>query len=163
MHNCMHVSVRQVYTLACADSVMCLLIGRGWSSLLGAVHGACQLLSLSYQPPPPPLTHPISHTPPAKQRQPQPQQLHPKGPSLHEYLTSATASFCFTHFPLLCYLSLSRSLSSSSSSSSTLSSKHFWLFCFGALQELLLMTTITVVYFLSAAQPLCARRATITL
>lgn len=42
--------------LACADSVRCLLIGwrRGQQeSLLGAVHRACQLLSLSYQPPPP--------------------------------------------------------------------------------------------------------------
>lgn len=46
---------------------------------------------------------------PAKQRQGQPQQLHPKGPSLHQCLTSATASFCISRSPALCYVSLSPS------------------------------------------------------
>lgn len=54
-------------TLACADSVMCLLIERGWGrrgqhgASWDAVHGACQLLSLRYHPPAPAI--PISHTP----------------------------------------------------------------------------------------------------
>ena len=100
---------------------------------------------ITHQPPPSPYPIlPCSDSPPttttAKQRQRQPQQPHPRGPSLRQYLTSATASFCLTRFPPLCYVSLSLSLSLSPSSlllPYPPSSKHFWLFCFPALQRVI--------------------------
>lgn len=157
--------------LACAESVMCLLIERrrgGGGNREPPGMPSTGLVKYCHSVISRPLTIPISHTPPpAKQRQQQPQQLHPKGPPFHQYLTSATASLCLSHFTLLCYISLSLSLSfappSSSSSPTPLHQSISGYFVSQLYRELLLMTTITVVYFLSAAQPLYARRASITL
>lgn len=99
----------------------------------------------------------ITSPPQMQNRDRQPQQLDPKGPSLHQCLTSATASLCLTCFPLLVlsppppprHPLLHQSISG--------------YFVSQLYRELLLMTTITVVYFLSAAQPLYACRASITL
>lgn len=160
--------VRRVLTCADCDSVMCLLIGRSW----GVGGGGCQhraswelskgLVNYCHSviSHPPVSTIPTSHIPTAKQRQRHPLQRIQRGPSLHEYLTSATASFCLTYFPLLCYLSRSPSLSSSSPFLHQSISGYFVSQLY---RELLLMTTITVVYFLSTAQPLYACRASITL
>lgn len=166
----MPVNVRQVYTLAlCAHMCWFYDVFTHWKEL-GGQHRASWELSTGLVNSchsvicHPPFTIPISQTPSAKQRQRQPLQLqlHPKGPSLHEYLTSATASFCITHVPLHCSLSLSLSLCPPSSSP-LLHQSISGYFVSQLYRELLLMTTITVVYFLSTAQPLYARRASITL
>lgn len=128
-----------VLTMWCVYSLKGRCRGEGQQrASWDAIHGACQLLSLSHQPA---ISHasllwcPVSPT--AKKRQRWgPQLLHPKGPSLYQSLTSAPPS---SSSPALLHQSISG------------------YFVSRLCRELLLMTTITVVYFLSAAQVLCMR------
>lgn len=93
--------------LHCADSVMCLLIerrrGAGWGGRHQGLLGCFpECLSATVTQSQPPSAIPLllcSDRPLAKQRQQQPQ--HPKGPSLHQCLTSATASCCIPPPPPL--------------------------------------------------------------
>lgn len=124
--------------LDCADAVMCLLIERGWGQHRASwdvVHRACQLLSLSQ---PPPSPHPIL---PCSDRPCKTKTAAATAAASKGTISPPVFNLCYSFFPHLSLsctvLCLSLSLFPPSSSSRTLSSKHFWLFCFPALQRVI--------------------------